>query len=376
MMFITVCVSVALGFTGCSASADPAPDFTPALEAALQRTLDETGVPGGSVMVTQPATNDVLITLGEANTQLDSDTETNTELVNMVTAETRFAYRSITKSFVGIVILQLVDSGELTLDDPISAYVSGVPDGDHITIQQLGTMRSGLPNYSAVPEFADVFLPSPERDPSTNELLEIAFEYPPEFAPGSAYEYSNTNTLLLGEVIEQVTGSPWQEVVQERVITPLQLSSVHYGFSNPANEEDARGFQLADGEAVERLPQVPPGWFGAAGALTGSIADLAVWGRALGEGSLIDSQIKTRQRELLGSTADDPASPEYDRYGFGIGEIANWVGHTGNGLGFQSLTMYDAVSGRTIAILLNGTGDNADVPADLFRDIIRVLPEA
>lgn len=283
----------------------------------------------------------------------------------------RFAYRSITKSFVGTVVLQLVQEGTLDLDAPLAAYLDGIPGGEAVTLRQLGAMRSGLPDYSKNPELVDVLLEAPEREPARSELLDLAFAQETDFAPGSAYEYSNTNTLLLGAVIEEVAGAPWHDVVRERILEPLGLTSVHYGFGEAAPA--AAPFQLNEGSQVEPLPTVAPGWFGASGGLTGTLDDLAAWGRALGSGSLLDDDIQAQRLAAFGSTEDDPSSPHYDRYGFAMGEIGGWIGHTGAGLGYQSLVMYDPGTERVVAILMNGTGENQNLPADVFQALLPSL---
>lgn len=352
---VLLCVSCSPG----SGSSEDLLEEGARLGAAFETALADTGVPGGAVALMHPDGEVTVEVFGEAAEG------------RAVEPDTAFMYRSITKSFVGTVILQLADEGELSLDDPISAYVTGVPGGDAVTLRQLGAMRSGIANYSAHPALGELLSADPAREPSIDELLALAYPESSQFEPDAAYEYSNTNTLLLGEVIESVTGREWFDEVQLRVTAPLGLAQVGYG-TDP-DSDAAMGFQLyedGDGITVEELPWVAPGWFGAAGALAGTVEDLAVWGDALGSGSLLDPATQEARLDMLGSTSDDPASPEYDRYGFAIGEIDGWIGHTGNGLGYQSLTMHEPDSGRTIAILLNATGEDGDLPAHVFQKLL------
>ncbi|WP_449282257.1 serine hydrolase domain-containing protein [Leucobacter sp.] len=330
------------------------------LRGAVEESLDGTGVPGGAVIVTSDDGARTLVAFGDASAG------------RPVEEPTRFAYRSITKSLVGTVILQLVEEGRVDLDAPVADYVDGVPGGEAITVRQLGTMRSGLANYSAQPGLGELRSADPAREPAVSELLALAYPASPEFEPDAAYEYSNTNTLLLGEIIERVTGDPWQLAVDQRIARPLQLDTLAYGFGDP--ELDAAGHQLSRGEVIEELPVVAAGWFGAAGGLTGDVADLAAWGRALGDGSLLDDATQRERIDRLGPITDDDASPRYDRYGFALGELHGWIGHTGNGLGFQSLVMYDPESARVAGILINGTGEDPDLPAAVFDALLEVLP--
>ena len=365
---------IAIAAAGCAADGEP-PAQEPApivdtaplpseeeLSAAVADALGDAAVPGGAVMLTAADGDRVVDVFGSATT----DTE--------VTEATRFAYRSITKTFIGTVVLQLADEGALHVDDPISQFVDGVPNGDDITIEHLAAMRSGLANYLAMPETDELFEADPEHSPDDAELLEIAYSASPVFAPGEAYQYSNTNTLLLGAVIAEVTGEPWERAIAERITEPLQLASVHVGADGSGF--DADGFDVLGAETLGRVVDAAPGWYSAAGGLDGDVVDLAAWGRALGSGSLLDLGTHDYRSATLGGVEDDPSSPEYDRYGFALGEIDGWVGHTGNGLGFESLVLYDPGTGRTVAILLNGASEDANLPAHMFRAMLPVLSGA
>jgi len=358
-----VAAALALTVSGCSAPVtDPAApeEVEPRLPAPqvvqelVDELLTEEGVPAGVVLIAGPDGDETLVEFGSAgDAPLD---------------EAVFAYRSITKSFIGTLILQLADENLVDLGAPVSDFVAGVPGGDAVTLTQLATMRSGLPNYSASPRLGPALLADPQAEPDVATLLDLAFDEPATAAPGEEYEYSNTNTLLLGEVIAEVTGMTWDAAVSERVLRPLGLTSVSYGFKTPAH--DQVGYQLQSYSAPEELPSVAAGWFGAAGALTGDIRDLAEWGRALGTGATISSDSQALRLSQFGSIDADSASPMYDSYGFAIGEIDGWVGHTGAGLGFQSLVMYDPLSEYVVAVLVNGTGEDQNLPARLFTALL------
>jgi len=119
------------------------------------------------------------------------------------------------------VIVLLGQEGKLRFDDPVSKYVSGVPNGNYITISELLKMRSGLFNYSSAPELAESLDHDPARVWTTEELLAIAFKHPPVFAPGTKYDYCNTNYALLGLIAEKVEGAPLARIFQDRFFGPL-----------------------------------------------------------------------------------------------------------------------------------------------------------
>jgi D-alanyl-D-alanine carboxypeptidase len=281
--------------------------------------------------------------------------------------DTRSAYRSITKSFVGTVVLQLVAEGKLSLDDPISRYVpvvAQVQGGDAMTVRMALEMRTGLPEFSGTQGFSDELNTDYTGSFTDDQLLGYAFAQPLDFDPGSQYEYSNTNFVLLGKVIQAVTGQAWDQEVQQRIISQLGLGSVAYSATDAATP-----YEVSDA-GLESLAQVSPSLYGASGGLFGNIGDLLRWGTALGSGQFLPANLQQQRLTAISNpNADDPGSPDYDAYGLAAGEIDGWWGHTGTGLGYESLTMYQASSGTTVAILINTQLPNPNGPAILFKQL-------
>src|SRR5262249_21654184 len=129
---------------------------------------------------------------------------------------------SNTKAFVVTAILILADQGKLGLDDPIDRYVKGVPSGDRITLRQLAQMRSGLYNYAD--DTVKDLPQQPFRKWTPQELLEVAFRHPLVFPPGSAFDYCNTNTVLLGLVVEKVSGQSLASFIEQNILKPEGLT--------------------------------------------------------------------------------------------------------------------------------------------------------
>ena len=121
------------------------------------------------------------------------------------------------------VIVLLAQENKLSLDDPVSKYVQGVPDGDKITITELLNMRSGLYTYDDDPEFWAALERDPTKVWSPAEVLVIAFKHPPYFPPGTDFHYSNTNYALLGVIAEKIDGKPLASSFHERLFGPLGL---------------------------------------------------------------------------------------------------------------------------------------------------------
>src|SRR3954454_546907 len=128
---------------------------------------------------------------------------------------------SVTKSFVTTLLLRLAQDGRLSLDDPISRYFAGVPNGDAITLRELANMTSGLADLFANQEFTIDYLTGETFTPT--RLIEMGLAVPPVFAPGTGWSYSNTNTDLLGLVVERVSGQPLAEALQRSVLRPLRM---------------------------------------------------------------------------------------------------------------------------------------------------------
>lgn len=130
---------------------------------------------------------------------------------------------SITKTFTVTVMLQLAQEGKLDIDAPVSEYRADVPNGRDITLTQLMNMRSGLFNYSESLELNQSLDADPTKIWTPEELLRLGLKYPPYFPPGSGYHYSNTNTVLLGLIAEQLDKRPLAASFQTRLFTPLAM---------------------------------------------------------------------------------------------------------------------------------------------------------
>ena len=250
---------------------------------------------------------------------------------------------SITKTMTATVVWQLVQEGKVSLDDPISKYRPDVPNGDNITIAQLLDMRSGLAGYTEDPVFQRAVDEDHERIWNPDELLAMAFSAPASFPPGTAWQYSNTNYILLGLVMEDVTGQSVAELFQERLFDPLGMNSTVM----PALQDNsipavfAHGYQFGTAEQTfggdpalspEQQAAVdgtllPPDWSGAspsvagaAGSVISTADDLVVWAKALVDGGLLDAEMQAQR--LAAIKPIDPAQPDGPAHGSGMSRVA------------------------------------------------------
>jgi D-alanyl-D-alanine carboxypeptidase len=273
---------------------------------------------------------------------------------------------SVTKTFVTTAILQLVDQGKVGLDDPISKYVPGVPNGETITIRQLAGMRSGLFDYSNVTQAA---LPNdPKRRYVPQDLLEIIVKHPAEFPPDAKFDYNNSNTVLLGLVVEKVSGEPLDRYIDEHIVQPEHLQHTVFPADASLPSPHARGYtKMPDGKIVDGTDW-NPSWGWAAGQMVSTADDLHIWARDLATGKLL-SPAAQREREKfqIASSEGDGAL-----YGLGVEYQFGWIGHNGNITGYQTYAYYLPTEKTTMVVMVNS---NADAVAvwNFIRGIVAIV---
>jgi D-alanyl-D-alanine carboxypeptidase len=275
---------------------------------------------------------------------------------------------SLTKAFTVMGILQLVADGKLALDDPIGKYIQGVPNGDVITIRQLAEMRSGLNDYSSV--LVPNLYKDPERQWTTQELLDLAFSQPLRFEPGAEFDYNNTNTVLLGAVLEKLSGMSRAEYVQERIARPLGLRNTSVPTSNAIPEPHGRGYGDWNPEQkLEDETDWSPSWGSAAGDMISNVEDIAKFTRALGTGKLITPETKRDRDKGL------PASTEGQGALYGLAyEIhpGGWQGHNGRIHGWTTYPYYLPEKDMTIVVSINSSA-NVLEGWDLFQKVVKTV---
>lgn len=311
--------------------------------------------------------------------------------------ETSDHYRigSITKTMTATVILQLVEEGKVSLDDPISTYRPDVPNGDHITIAHLLDMRSGLPGYTENHEFQRAIDEDPGRVWSPDELLALACSTPASFPPGTAWQYSNTNYILLGLVMEAMTGKTASVLFQERLFDPLGMDATVMPTPDDASmpARYAHGYQFgtaektfgpdpalsaADQQAAADGALLPADWSAAnpsiawtAGSVISTADDLVVWARALVDGELLDPGMQAQR--LASIQPIDPAQPDGAAYGSGMIRGSSYYGHAGQIWGYESQVIRDPQTDTTIVALagLSASPDGRG-PASELSHAVRV----
>src|SRR5882757_2460035 len=332
-------VGVVLLIAACSRPSSRAGSsaLKPIDQAALQTMVDTTAkellIPGAVVLLRTPQGD---FTAASGTTQLNTK--------NPPRADTHFRIASNTKTMTAAVIMQLAQENKLGLDDPVSKYVPGVPNGSNITIAQLLEMRSGLYNYSNDPIISATIDTDPAKVWTPAELLAIAFAHPPNFPPGAAYEYNNTNYALLGLVAEKVDGKPLAQAMQDRLFGPLGLQHTLLPASTVSTIPDPFSHGYLYGSSSVALVGEPPyspevqaaaragtllpkdytgvnhSNVAAAGSVISTAYDLATWIKALVAGRVLDPAYQRRWLDSL--KPEDPSKPEGQKYGYGIAQVS------------------------------------------------------
>ncbi|MGB7047771.1 MAG: serine hydrolase domain-containing protein [Candidatus Cybelea sp.] len=289
------------------------------------------------------------------------------------TADTYFRIASNTKTMTAAVIVQLAQEGKLRFSDPVSKYVAGVPNGDHITIAELLEMRSGLYNYLEAPKIATTADHDMSKVWTPAELLAIAY---------------NTNYILLGLIIEQIEGKTLAEAMRVRLFEPLGLRHTSLPPNNVTTLPKPYSHGYMYGSASVAFTGTPPystavkaaaragtllptdytnlnttfGW--AAGGAISNANDCATWIQALVSGRVFDARYQERWISSL--RPEDPKKPYGQRYGYGIIQIL-WgknsiYYHGGETAGYNSFIGYDPANKVTLVVWTNLTVSVDEIP--------------
>jgi D-alanyl-D-alanine carboxypeptidase len=261
---------------------------------------------------------------------------------------------SITKTFTSSLVLRLVEAGELSLDDTIDQYVDGVPNGDEVTIRMLLNMTSGIQSYTADDTFTNALFADPTSAWTPDQLLEAGLGLDPLFAPGTDFYYSNTNYILLGTVIEEIHGRPYPEVLQSEILEPLDLGDTEFPDRSEIPDPHLSGISLQGTPDDSQEPVESTDWSPTsawtAGQIVSTLDDMLVWGRALATGQgFLDEETAVERLEAI---------PEEGGYGFGMGCLSGWVGHTGDIPGYNATVYHHTASDTTVVVLVN-----SDIPS-------------
>jgi D-alanyl-D-alanine carboxypeptidase len=340
----------------------PPPAGARATAAELQTTLEDarldTGAPGASAAVVDDG---VLVWAGVAGERRLGG--------EPVTSSTRFVTASAGKTVTAAMVLLLAEGGELSLGDRVSEYVRGIPGGGRVRIRNLLEHSSGLPDYLSRPEIWRLIQSDPAHEWTRAELFDDLGRL--RFRPGSRVSYSNTNFIVLGAVIEEVTGGPIEETFRSLIAVPLGLADSSWLYDPGLFDHGAHPYrERRDGELTDAWDDgfvstdfVGEVWTDGGLATTG--ADLARFANALVVGPLLG----TKARRQLLRFRERGYGRGIFRYGFDGHRI---VGHDGLYEGFTAQHWTDPASGVTIAVMTNLQARGPDPSWEIWKRLARI----
>ena len=355
-MAVPVVAAIALGAAGGAASAAPSKGEAESLKARAQG-LVEAGYPAALAAVTDAKGESAGVAVGKGSLE--------TGQAPPMDGEVRIG--SNTKTFVAVVVMQLVQEGKVGLDEPIETYLPGLikgegVDGSKITVRQLLQHTSGLPEYTDItPGRSDIFQIK-DHYAQPRDLLDTALSKPAQFEPGTQWKYTNTNYIVLGMLIERVSQRPVGEQIDQRIVKKLGLSHTYF----PTQGEEKirgthpRGYHLnADGK-LEDITEMDPAWGWAAGAMVSTPSELNTFFQAVFDGRLLTQASIDEMKK--GVDVDSSELPG-EVYGLGLfgrslscggtawghgGDIAGY--HTRGGVGPDGTAVTVAVTAWPSAI--------------------------
>lgn len=334
---------------------------------------------GGTCISTQKATQEIAalvqqamqdddlkavilrVTVGEQNVMTMAFGESMTGVP--ATTDMHFRNGSVAIAYLTTVLLQLDDEKKLSIDDPLSKWFPDLPASDHVTLRMLASSTSGYADYVPDAEFEKALYADVFRQWTPQELLDIVMARPMACEPGTCFNYSHGNFVLLGEVMQKVTGQPVAQLIQQRILRPL-------GLRNTASMETAQiqtpvlhAFSAERG-TYEESTYWNPSWTLAKGAImTSDIADIAKSIRAIGMGRLVSRS--AHQQQLTPSAANP-------RYGLGILIVNDWVVQNPSFAGYAGIGAYQTSTDITIAVS-STKGPKADVNLNYSQKIFGLI---
>ncbi|MDP4014165.1 MAG: serine hydrolase domain-containing protein [Candidatus Nanopelagicales bacterium] len=315
------------------------------VEATVAKVFEDTKATSWMVLVSQPGRGEIYLQSGDTG------------------RDRNWRIGSVTKTFTGITVLRLAQRGELSLDDKLAKYITGIKYGKKITIRQLLAMQAGVYDYTSPSPANSAFDLDPAMPWTVAQTIDLIRKGKPGHKPGAATVYDNSNFVLLGRIIEKVTGKPAAEVIAKEAIEPagLKHTIIPRGYTVP-QPAVAGNYYQEDGK-LRRVPRQNPRIPSTAGNMISTVDDLVAWSRALATGSLLEPEYFEQQKQFI----DVGTGGMKYGYGLALMDWQGWLGHGGEVWGYSNVTMTDTATGATVVVMATGsTGEENSITAPAF----------
>ncbi len=318
------------------------PDLQNRIDRIAQQVLEQTGVPSASLAVVEGGKLVYTHAYGSARLA------TATKPALPATPQMRYSIGSISKQFTATAILLLQEESKLSLDDPVGKYIPGLTRGDEVTIRQILSHTSGYQDYW--PE--DYVMTPMLHAESSQQILDTWAKKPLDFEPGTKWQYSNTNFVIAGRIVEQITGAPLMDFLTQRIFRPLGMKSVWNSDEAKLTQADATAYYRHALGPLRVAPKEGRGWMFAAGELAMTAYDLALW-----DESLISQTILKPESYKQMFTEVKLKDGTGTHYGLGVGihdqDGHRSIDHSGEVSGFVSDNNVLVDDGVAVAMLTN-----------------------
>jgi D-alanyl-D-alanine carboxypeptidase len=332
------------------------PDTAKQIDELTKQVLQSTGVPSASIAVVKDNKVVYVKAYGEANI----------ESHKTASPEMRYSVGSISKQFCSTAILMLAEQGKLSLDDKVGKYIPDLTRANSVTIRQLLSHTSGYQDYwpqDYVPPFMLTTV-------QAKDILDRWARIPLDFEPGTKWQYSNTNFVIAGLIVERVSGMKFLDFLTQNIFTPLQMKSVMNIDQETLTQTDATGYMRYALGPPRVAPKEGKGWLFAAGELAMPASDLAKWDIAMLEQKLLKPEsYHQQQTEVLLQNGRATG------YGLGVDVSTNHghraISHGGEVSGFTSENIVFPDDGAAVVVLTNQ--DAASAESQIANGIAGIL---
>jgi D-alanyl-D-alanine carboxypeptidase len=268
-----------------------------------------------------------------------------------------FRIGNVTESFTTTLLLQLVDQGRLRLEDPLSKWFPAFPNASRVTLGMLARSTAGYADYVTTPAFVSANDANPARRWKVTELLNLAFSRPPLFPPGTSWAFSDTNFVLLGEVLRRATGQSLPQLLRRRILNRLGLRQTAMQRGSRIPKPVMHGYSSERGRYEDTI-KWSPSWAKHAGTMTSTLGDLGRWARALGSGRLLSRRSHALQ---IGRSADGLSQSPRGFYSMGSVNSNGWTYNNPQLMGYNGVVSY--LKSRKIAVVVFVTQGRRGNPA-------------
>ncbi|MHB1836829.1 MAG: serine hydrolase domain-containing protein [Solirubrobacteraceae bacterium] len=356
------CLVAVFGLLAVAATQAQAQSLSKANEEFVNKTVEEAmkeeDLPGVMISISGPE--------GEYSHAYGYSNKSAKEAMNL---EDHFRAGSITKTFTATAILKEIEAGKLSFSNTLGEYVEGIPHGSEITVRDLLDMRSGLYEYEQDATFKAEFYFNHKLEFGPQNVVEILRSATPEGAPNEKTAYSDSNYVMLGLILEKVTGETAAAAITKDVIEPLGLSHTSFATTDALPSPFSQGYETFLTKGLVRLStEMNPYVIWTAGAIVSTIGDLGKYAADLGTGALLSSEMQEERLKFCPVAYSYEGPSEYG-YGLGILSFGNWLGHDGSLPGYDSEAMYEPKTGAVITGMENLQTSNLTVFSRIFERI-------